>query len=340
MQPYKRGGRFYNNKHDSILRRLKNFSWSFFYIRGHHFLSLLKKQRALANTCSLPHSCTSKTQTHSLELLPKAGPELVITWLGHSTFLIQVAGINIVTDPIFFGKFPILSRKIPMPILPAKLPPIDVVLVSHNHKDHLDIQSLQILSQHKPLFLVPAGNGRWLKRRGYKRVVEKTWWESERIDLSVGDQSITITFLPAIHWTSRGLLDINTTLWGSWLIEASGRKIYFAGDTAYGDHFSMIAKRYGHIDVALMPIGPNEPRRYVLDSHINADEAVRAFIDLRARHFIPMHWGTFARMGAEQHSNPMSLLKLAWDKHSHDLDGAKLHIVACGEARNFGHLLC
>lgn len=328
MQPYKKGGRFYNDKHDSILRRLKNFMRGLFYVTGHHMLALFKKQaerpdvsRAGESTFVIPEKASAQ-----------AGPKVSITWLGHSTFLIQVAGINIITDPIFSGSFPVFSRKTPLPIAPEQLPQIDVVLISHNHKDHLDVPSLKILKHHDPLFLVPEGNSRLLKRYGCERVVEKTWWESEVVDTLIGS-SLKITFLPAIHWASRGIFDVNTTLWGSWLIEGAGQKIYFAGDTAYGDHFSLIAQRYGPIDIALMPIGPNEPRQFIAEAHINAAEAVQAFIDLRAQHFVPMHWGTFGRMGAEVHDNPIRLLKKTWEDRRSDLVGTRLHVVTCGESR-------
>lgn len=331
MQPYKRGGRFYNHKDDSILRRLKNFSKSFFFVIRYHVWSYGKK-RSNAYSIGLKNSwITFMPQiAHSVDPL--------ITWLGHSTFLIQIAGVNIITDPMLFNGFPIFSRLMPFPVALNKLPKIDIVLISHNHKDHLDSKSLNFLRRHKPLFLVPVGNKGWFDWRKYENVTEKTWGESEQICAHDGNTTLPmiITFLPSVHWASRGLLDINKTLWGSWLIDVGGYKIYFAGDTAYGEHFSAIARRFGRIDLALMPIGPNEPREFLAEAHVNSDEAVRAFIDLKARHFIPMHWGTFGRMGAERNDDPIGQLKAAWEKYNRDLSGAELHIVKCGEPRKFG----
>lgn len=318
MKPYRWGGRFYNNKHDSILVRFKNFVKSFCFVTGHHARKIFvrKKQGKVNSVASwMVRLDTPVERSH----------EPLITWLGHSTFLIQFAGLNIITDPMFFGGFPVFTRQLGFPISMANLPKIDVVIVSHNHKDHMDMRSLRVLKAHDPCFLVPAGNKKWFARRGFKNVIEKTWWESEHIG------PMTLSFLPAIHWTSRGLLDINKTLWGSWMLEAAGYKIYFAGDTAYGDHFSAIAQRYSQIDVALMPIGPNEPRSYIAEAHVSTEEAIKAFIDLGARQFVPMHWGTFIRMGAERYDDPIGHLTEIWERYQDQLSNSMLHVVRCGE---------
>lgn len=327
MHPYQRNGRFYNDAHDSILRRLKNFARGFFYVTGHHILRPLRKKPSLP----IIHT-KAPEQTNGIGLSDPTTPKAVITWLGHSTFLIQTAGITIITDPVFFGNFPFFSRTQPLPIAPKNLPPIDVVLISHNHKDHMDLRSLEILKKHNPLFLVPMGNKQWLKKRGYENVIEKLWWEEELIVQEETRAPIKITFLPASHWTSRGLFDINKTLWGSWLIATPEKKIYFAGDTAHGTHFSLIAQRLGPIDIALMPIGPNEPRKFLIEAHMNAEDAVQAFIELKAQHFIPMHWGTFERMGAEHHYNPAYQTSRAWATQQKMLINAHLHVIKCGEA--------
>jgi L-ascorbate metabolism protein UlaG (beta-lactamase superfamily) len=265
-------------------------------------------------------------QAHTKPIASSSDPR--ITWLGHSTFLIQVAGINIITDPMLFDSFPIFKRRIPCPLNVENFPKIDVIIISHNHKDHLDLKSLQALKAHNPLLLVPIGNKNWFCRKGFGKVLEKTWWELESI--TGKGTNLSLSFLPAIHWTSRSLFDINKSLWGSWMIDVNGYKIYFAGDTAYGDHFTAIANRYSPINVALMPIGPNEPRRFIADSHINSEEAVKAFIELGAQNFIPMHWGTFSRMGAERHDDPLVQLEAAWEKQSINLSGTMLHKVQCG----------
>jgi L-ascorbate metabolism protein UlaG (beta-lactamase superfamily) len=193
----------------------------------------------------------------------------------------------------------------------------------------MDGRSLRALKVHDPLFLVPLGDKRWLLGRGFRKVIEKSWWEIEV--LGAPDVQVSLSFLPAVHWASRNLLDINRSLWGSWMIEVAGYKIYFAGDTAYGGHFTTISQRYSPIDIAMMPIGPNEPRRYISDAHVSSEEAVKAFIELGARHFVPMHWGTFARMGAERHDDPLKQLGAVWERYRQMLTNAVLHVVRCGD---------
>ncbi len=324
MKPYRWGGRFYNNERDSIFGRLRNFAKSFCCVTSHHIGQIFKEKAA--------RSVSDNIESWFVPMVnpTERSTEPIITWLGHSTFLIQIAGINIITDPMFSSGFPVFTRRLPPPIAIDKLPKIDVVLISHNHKDHMDTKSLRALKAYNPLFLVPLGNKRWFSRRGFENVIEKSWWEREVFSGAGLDNHITLSFLPAIHWTSRGFLDINKSLWGSWMIEVAGYKIYFAGDTAYGDHFSVIAQRFGAIDVALMPIGPNQPRKYISESHVNSEEAVKAFIELGAKHFIPMHWGTFVRMGAERHDDPLGQLKAAWENQSQSLANATLQVKKCG----------
>jgi L-ascorbate metabolism protein UlaG (beta-lactamase superfamily) len=233
--------------------------------------------------------------------------ELAITWIGHSTFLIQASGINILTDPLF-GSLPFFQRQLKPGIELAQIPSIDFVLISHNHRDHMDEAALTFLKEHpRCTFLVPLGDGEWFRKRGFKQVREYTWWEQDRIN------ALEITFLPAQHWSQRGLLDYNTSLWGSWMLKIGGNTIYFAGDTAYHLHFSAIAKEFPSITHAIMPIGPCEPRKWMHKTHMNAEESVQAFIDLQAHYFVPMHWGTF-NFGTDQYQEPYERLLSAWNK--------------------------
>jgi len=249
-----------------------------------------------------------------------------VTWIGHATFLIQFGSINILTDPIF-GDATFLFRRIVAPRLSLEgLPPIDYVLISHNHRDHMDSSTLINIKRMYPevKILVPYGDKYWFTYRGIEHVSEYFWWDQ------YDDQGIKFTFLPARHWSGRGWHDRNKSLWGSWMIEYLGKTIYFAGDTAYWKHFSCIRHYFNSIDVALMPIGPSEPFAYMRKSHLNADLAVKAFMDLGARHFVPMHWGTFY-FGTDQFSTSIDRLHQAWKQHTLRLKYKMLHILKFGE---------
>jgi len=254
----------------------------------------------------------------------------VITWIGHATFLIQINNVNILTDPIFFDLTLLYPRKSPVGIKPQDLPPIDLVIISHTHRDHLDEQSIAFINKtFAAQFLVPKGSGQWFLDRACKNVAELTW--SEKFVYKKDEASAcSLYFLPAIHWCNRGPFDINKALWGSWMIEANNLKIYFAGDSAYGEHFGTIGKLFEKIDVALLPIGPNEPRELMKHSHVSAEEAFQAFVDLKAQTFIPMHWGTF-RLGTDSFSDPVDRLQRCWNAHKEQSKDKTLKIVKFGE---------
>lgn len=252
----------------------------------------------------------------------------VITWLGHSTFLIQVAGKNILTDPIFGSLSFIFRRLVPSVIKVQDLPPIDYVVISHNHFDHMDSQSLLQLKEQFPLMrvLVPMGDKEWFDRHLFAKVSEHMWW-----DEIVDDQNnVKFTFLPANHWSQRTLFDKNRSLWGSWMLQVQNFKLYFAGDTSWGPHFEQIGHEFQDIDVALLPIAPGEPRSWMKSSHINATEAVQAFIKLKAKILIPMHWGTY-HLGFDDFSAPINLLKQSWYDMREQLSGKQLKVMKFGE---------
>lgn len=257
-------------------------------------------------------------------ILPRS-KDLVITWIGHATFLIQVENINILTDPVFEDLSFIFSRILPAGVARLDLPPIDFVLLSHNHRDHMEVPTLEYLKKQKDItFLVPMGLKKWFSQRGFSLVREYTWWQQDTFEFVS-----TFTFLPARHWSQRGIFDYNKSLWGSWLIEIAGRRIYFAGDTAYGEHFKQIGNEFDNISIACMPIGPCEPRAMMADSHVNAEEAGQAFLDLRARHFIPMHWGTFY-FGSDHFFAPLERLTDWWNAQKFT-QSEKLHAVKVGQ---------
>jgi len=259
-----------------------------------------------------------------------------ITWIGHSSFLIQINGVNILTDPVF-GNFSFLVPRFLNPgISLDKIPNIDFVLISHNHRDHMDSASLIALRDHQDInFLVPKGDKFWFDSRSFVRVKESSWWEESSFKLKHDfSKKIKFVFLPAKHWSQRGIFDKNKSLWGSWLIECEGKRIYFAGDTSYWSHFSEIGKEFPDIDVALMPIGPCEPRKWIKHSHIDAQEACKGFLELGAKKFIPMHWGTFP-LGTDHFESPILQLKKWFVDNKDKLSGKSMHFQKMGESIEF-----
>jgi L-ascorbate metabolism protein UlaG (beta-lactamase superfamily) len=257
---------------------------------------------------------------------------LAITWIGHSTFLIQVGGVNILTDPVFGNIFWFFSRVLPPGISLSKLPPIDVILISHNHHDHMECESLLELKKNRePQVLVPLGNKSWFCDCNFKQVTELNWWEQKEVLLSDDhSMNLRITFLPAKHWSQRGIFDKNRSLWGSWMIECNGHTIYFAGDSTYSKHFTLIAQEFPRTDVALLPIGPCEPRSWLKHTHMDSQEAGQAFLDLNAKHFIPMHWGTF-HFGAEPFDLPIIRLTTWWQSNTNRLSTKIIHLPKVGQ---------
>ncbi len=262
-----------------------------------------------------------------------------VTWIGHATFLIQINGINILTDPIFgnvkAGPITISKRAIAPGIKLEDIPPIHAIIISHNHSDHTDADTLKELARrYDPRIYVPEGNKDLFKGMGFSRVIENTW--GDKHTLKKDDRSITLTFLPAYHWSIRfSLASYRRSLWGSWMINGDDTNIYFAGDTAYGDHFKEIAHEFPKIDIALMPIGPtSEGENKHKVSHIDAVEAVDAFIDLNARSFIPMHYGIFFS-GEDTEKYPLLRLNDTWQTRADQLKDKKLLVAQIGKQYNF-----
>jgi len=252
-----------------------------------------------------------------------------ITWIGHASFLVQIGGLNILLDPLFGAPSPMFNRLLPPGIALDKLPPIDVVLISHNHYDHMDKSSLmRIKQEHNSTFFVPMGDAAWFKKRGMSAVHESQWWQTHAADPAAW---VHITFLPAHHWSARGLFDTNKSLWGSWMIEYGGYRIYFAGDTAWDDHFEQIKEHFGTIDVALLPIGPCEPQHWMKSTHLNAEQAGRAAHTLKARHTIAMHWGTFG-FGVDHFALPVERIKAWWQQNEEQQQAQKLHVLKAGQS--------
>ena len=250
-----------------------------------------------------------------------------ITWIGHSTFLIELDGITILTDPIF-GNASLLFKRIFPPGIPLeKLKSIDYILLSHNHRDHMDARSLLQLRHHNPQVMVPLGDKKWFDRRAFRLVQEKNWWESSTF--MHNGNALKLTFLPAHHWSQRSVFDRNKSLWGSWMIEYKDYTIYFAGDTAYAAHFKKIKAAFSPIDIALMPIGPCEPRKWMKEAHISAEQAGEAFLELGAKQFIPMHWGTFY-FGIDALHQPLEQLQTWW-KEQKQVSKEQLQLLKIGQ---------
>ena len=258
--------------------------------------------------------------------------DLNLQWIGHASFLMQTNNFNILTDPIFGDLNPVLyPRKTPVGITPEQLPKIDFVVISHNHHDHLDEASMCKLKAHQPFMLVPAGLKKWFTARGFKHVIENKWWQINKFTRD--GKEIEFTFVPAEHWSGRGL-DPHQSLWGGWIIKTNGKTLYFAGDTAFNAaHCAAIKACAGTpIDYALLPIGPCETRDLMKHSHVSAEEALQVFQLIEAKTFVPMHWGTF-RLGPDTFDDPMKRLDAAWAKQLGSLSGKTLCKFKFGERK-------
>jgi L-ascorbate metabolism protein UlaG (beta-lactamase superfamily) len=221
--------------------------------------------------------------------------EPTLTWIGHASFLLQVGGVNVLTDPHLTGRASPLSfagppRQVQPPFDFDTLPHADVVLISHNHYDHLDLGTVKALNRQRggpPMFFVPLGLKDWFARQGIGKVTELDWWDSAAY------MGLQLTLAPVQHWSARTLWDRNTTLWGAWVVEHPRLRFFFGGDFGYSPDLADIGRHFGHIDLAALPIGAYEPRWFMSVMHVNPDEAVQAQRDLNARYAVAMHWGTF-----------------------------------------------
>ncbi|TNF35310.1 MAG: MBL fold metallo-hydrolase [Gammaproteobacteria bacterium] len=232
------------------------------------------------------------------QLLQQNQHKTSLTWIGHATFLIQYAGLNILTDPQFSQRASPVSWAGPQRVVApglalTDLPEIDAVVISHDHYDSLDVATIRQLAarkQQRPLtFLVPLGMKPWFDNLGIAslNVIELDWQQSHHIG------EIRFTATPVQHWGKRTLFDGYERLWCSWVIADDQHRLFFAGDTGYADHFRDIGNQYGPFDLALIPIGAYEPRWFMRPYHVNPEEAVMMHRDLRAQYSVAMHWGTF-----------------------------------------------
>jgi len=245
---------------------------------------------------------------------PRRVDDLRVTFVNHSTVLIQTGGMNILTDPVWSERASPVSwagpkRHRPPGLRFEELPPIDLILLSHNHYDHLDVDTLGRLARdHAPRIYTPLGNTAYLDSIGVADSHDMDWWDA--IDIGHG---IRLTCLPAWHFSSRGLFDRNTTLWSGFMMEGPPGQIYFAGDTGYGPFFEEIARQFTRIRLAILPIGAYRPRWFMSPVHMGPDEAVRAHQVLNATQSMAIHFGTFA-LADDGDAEPIELLNSTLDE--------------------------
>ncbi|MCG8612040.1 MAG: MBL fold metallo-hydrolase [Pseudomonadales bacterium] len=214
-----------------------------------------------------------------------------ITWLGQAAFYLQLGSLNVVTDPFLSHRASPFSfsgpkRLVPAPLRLNDLPRLDVIVLSHNHYDHLDLQALKRWPDKAVAVVVPLGVGPLMRKIGYSQVVEMDWYQEVALDGAV------LTCLPAYHFSGRSIGDSNKTLWSSFAIKTPQASVYFTGDSGYGSEFKRIGELLGPFDVGLMPIGAYAPRNVMARVHMNPEEAVLAGQDIGAKVIVPMHWGT------------------------------------------------
>ncbi|QWT21871.1 MBL fold metallo-hydrolase [Bacillus sp. NP157] len=237
-----------------------------------------------------------------------SGADDAAWWLGHATNLVRRQGLTVITDPVLGKRASPLSfagplRRTPTPVEVAALPRIDVVVISHNHYDHLDRDSVRAIAQRFPqaVFLVPLGLKRWFDRERIGNVRELDWWASTEVGGSV------FTFVPARHWSARTLWDRNRSLWGGWVMAQDGFRFWFAGDTGYSDKLAEIGRRVGAIDLAAIPIGAYAPRWFMHGQHVDPAEALRLHREIGCRRSFAIHWGVF-ELADDQLDEPPRLL--------------------------------
>lgn len=267
-----------------------------------------------------------------------AESEFRATWIGHSTVLLQIHGLNVITDPVFSQRaFPVQwtgPRRVMDPGLAIDaLPPIDVVLQSHNHYDHLDRPAVKRIAKDHPqaTWIAPLGLAAYVRPWGVRKIAELDWWQETLVS------GLRVTATPARHFSGRGLGDRNKSLWCGYGLEMNGTRAYFAGDTAYHPEFGRIGAECGPFDLVMIPIGAYDPRWFMHVVHVDPEEAVQVYQDLISSHaatplpvMLGIHWGTF-RLTDEPMDEPPRRAADRWREIG--LDAERLWIARFGETR-------
>ncbi len=265
--------------------------------------------------------------------------DVTATWIGHSTVFLQIGSLNVITDPVFCQRaFPVQTmgpRRVMEPSVALDaLPPIDVVLLSHSHYDHLDKRAVRQIARAHPgaTWVVPLGLGAYIRGWGVREIVELDWWQQATVG------ALRVTATPARHFSARRLGDRNRTLWCGFALEIAGLRMLFAGDTAYHPEFSAVGERCGPFDFVMIPIGAYEPRWFMQVVHVNPEESVQIYRDVIAPHpeappplMLGIHWGTF-RLTSEPMDEPPRRTAARWREAG--LDEARLWVARFGETRH------
>lgn len=296
----------------------------------------MRERRA---TGRAPEPPRNSFPTTTPQFVPPRAPEttLSVTWLGHSTVLLQIGGLNVITDPVFSQRASPVQwagprRLMDPPLALDALPPLDIVLLSHSHYDHFDKPAVKRLARLHPdaTWIVPLELGHYVRGFGVTNIVELDWWQSTDV------LGAHVTSTPARHFSARRIGDRNKTLWCGYALEMKGRRVYFAGDTAYHPEFVEIGARCGPFDIALIPIGAYDPRWFMHAMHMDAEEGVQAYADVvgagdgKAPLMLALHWGTF-RLTDEPMDEPPRRAEAEWRKRG--LDPTCLWIAKFGETR-------
>jgi L-ascorbate metabolism protein UlaG (beta-lactamase superfamily) len=240
-----------------------------------------------------------------LELIHGSSERPLITWIGHCSYLCSLGGRRFLIDPVFSSHAGVLYPRYDAPGLSAReLPRIAAILLTHNHFDHLDARAMREIDRSVPA-VAPLGMARWLRGRGRQEVHELDWWQ--QIEL----EGLSVTLVPSCHWSRRGVFDTNRALWGGYVVEADGVRVYHAGDSAYFEGFAEIGRRFPELSAAMLPIGAYEPGWFMEHYHMNPEQAGQAFLDLGARTMVPMHWGAF-QLADDPLCEPFDRIRAWW----------------------------
>lgn len=297
------------------------------------FLKWAVTDRAWGRRRQAPRRVRFAPAEPDLALLASPAPSL--TWVGHATWIVRLAGVTLYLDPNWSDSVGCVVPRNAPPGLPLdEAPPPDAVLITHNHRDHLDAATLSRLAgRHRDLLILCGeGLGPFFLKRGL-RVVELPWWGEHEVPSRDGQSSVRVAFVPSQHWSQRGLFDRNDSLWGGYVVSGGGLRVYHAGDTAYFGGFRDIGRRYPGIDAALLPIGAYDPEWFMRRQHMDPEDALRAFRDLDARLLGAMHFGTFKLTDEPLDEPPRLLRELAQQS---GVPPEQLWIPRSGESRRIG----